>query len=638
MATRYKAEIERLDAAYYTAMHTDISFLTDVIERWRDTPMAMIGSGGSFSTASFVANLHESTFGIPTKASTPLELTYGCIARGGVACFTASGRNRDIGVAFKSAAQRELKPLSAVVMTDDSPIHALGRKFAYSDIVGFSSPNYRDGFLAVASMIATSVMCIRAYQQLTKDESTLPYSISELMEGSVVNWSKDKVVDLSSETFRDRTVSLLYTNSLHPTGVDLESRFVEAGLGNLHIADLRNFGHGRHFWMAKHPETTAILALVGDEMGALASRTLSALPTNIPVLRLDFTGPPIHQSLAGLIAGLYVSLGAGVASGIDPGKPGVPEFGRRLYRIGPPRKSSSQKNLNQTAAINRKSEQSGVHTSTKEWVDAYDLAFGAVTGAKIDGIVLDYDGTLCDERQRFDVGITEELAEELSRLLGNGLPIGIATGRGPSAGQSLRKSLPKAYWGLVTIGYYNGAVIETLQNEADPLVDELESQNLVIQAIRQEPFFVGANIRSYEFQITLKLGSAIAASRAYAILQDILRSVEQNVRIVSSSQSIDILMGNHSKTDVVEAVAKIASSTSDNILRIGDRGAKPGNDFDLLNHPLGLSVDQTSNEKGSCWNLSPAGLLGVQATHYLLKKIKIENQQARLVISKSDRG
>jgi hypothetical protein len=37
---------------------------------------------------------------------------------------------------------------------------------------------------------------------------------------------------------------------------------------------------------------------------------------------------------------------------------------------------------------------------------------------------------------------------------------------------------------------------------------------------------------------------------------------------------------------------------------VGDRGAWPGNDYEILRAPLGLSVDECSLDPDSCWPLT----------------------------------
>src|SRR5262249_48930587 len=148
----------------------------------------------------------------------------------------------------------------------------------------------------------------------------------------------DEITTFAERALVPTTTSILYSSSLRPASVDMESRFVEAALGNVHATDLRNFGHGRHHWFAKRTDETGIIALVGDDQESLASRTLELIPDSVPIVRVDFKGPKDEQALAGLLVSLHVAAAAGRLRGIDPAKPGVPEFGRRLYHLAPSRR------------------------------------------------------------------------------------------------------------------------------------------------------------------------------------------------------------------------------------------------------------------------------------------------------------
>src|SRR5947199_382422 len=69
--------------------------------------------------------------------------------------------------------------------------------------------------------------------------------------------------------------------------IDFESKCTEAALTNVQTADFRHFAHGRHHWIAKRGDQTAVLALCGEEDSETAGRTLSLLPGSVPVLRVD---------------------------------------------------------------------------------------------------------------------------------------------------------------------------------------------------------------------------------------------------------------------------------------------------------------------------------------------------------------
>ncbi len=640
MTARYRREIERLDAAYEAAIAAEITPLLCAVETWFDHPMIMIGSGGSFSTASFAAYLHERVAKRLARAATPLEIVSGNLADCGAACFTASGRNRDIGGAFKAAALTEVTPLGALVMADETPLHQLGERYAYSNVVGIASPHFKDGFLAVASLISSAVLLLRAYRKVTGASDDLPATIADLMSSTIRDMALGDIADASEALTGRTSISVLHSNALSPAVVDLESRFVEAALGSLHAADFRNFGHGRHFWLAKRADETGVLALVGSDDSKLANRTLDLLPDTVPQLRLDFVGPNELQALAGLIAGLHISEGAGRSAGVDPGKPGVPEFGRRLYRLGPSPARIGQKEINQRAAIRRKQVRpnimNGVDASV--WTDAYTDALHTVNAAKLAGVVLDYDGTLCDQRNRFEP-ISPAAAAALERLARAGAVIGVATGRGPSAGKAMRSRLPEEIWPAFIIGYYNGAVITDLSDLTDPLLAETSEDDELLSVLRKDSLFEGRRIRANKRQISITLDTPMMARHAVGVAG---RYADEcgldSARITASSHSIDIVLGGHSKTDVVSAVTDRAEGKQSNILRIGDKGVWPGNDAELLDHPLGLTVDEASPHLRHCWGLAPAGIKGLQATLHYLDRLDWSDAGGQLHLSPGEKG
>jgi len=630
---RYSKELERLPEVYAAAFAADITKLTRSVESWLEMPMVMVGSGGSYSTAAFAAWLHERMAKRLSRAASPIEVVDSNLIGHGLVCFSASGRNRDIGAAFKTAATSEVSPLSALVMANDTPLHALQRKYDYSNVVSVTNPLFKDGFLAVASMIASSVLLLRAYRSACGSDLEVPGSLGGLLGQTLQGDDLGQIVDEAEKLTGGHYTSVLYSNALKPTAVDLESRFVEASLGALHSADLRNFGHGRHYWFANRSEDTGVLALIAGDDRKLADRTLALLPTD-QVLRLDFDGPVELAAIAGLIVGLYVSAGAGRSANIDPGKPGVPEFGRKLYRLGPGSSKHSPKTLNMRAAIRRKTQVlpvSGGRASSK-WINAYERALAKVSDAAIKAVVFDYDGTLCDERHRFKAMPTSAAAA-LERLVRDGASVAIATGRGPSAGKAIRGSIDRSLWPNILIGYYNGAVIRPLEDETDPLVEEISDGNDLIVRLRLETVFADARIRGSGVQITIAISNAIKFHQASSVAARVLDGLVQNgVRIVASSHSIDLLLAGQSKLDVVDAVANQTGCDPDEVLRVGDRGRWPGNDADLLNHPLGLTVDEASPDLEHCWGLAPAGVKGLQATLHYLSRLDWSGSSGRLAL------
>ena len=636
MTSRYQRELEALDTVYAAARSLDVADLATVIEHHIDYPLMAIGSGGSYSTASFAAGLHEHRTGRLARAATPLDFLNTHNIEAGIVCFSASGCNRDIGVAYKEAAQRENGPVSALVLALDSPLHALCNKYAYTTVASFYDETFKDGFLAVASMVASALALVRAYDHVLGASIALPKTLVELCEETLGQSLYANLVDKTMPVMKKAVVSVLYDPSLKATAVDLESRFVEAALGPLHTADFRNFGHGRHFWIAKRAEDTGLLALSSNETQLLADRTLGLIPEKVERVRIDFTGSFELKALSGLVVSLFISDAAGRVVKIDPGKPSVPLFGRTIYRLGPRSLRRTLAEVNKAAAVRRKVRAvgRGLRKPREHFETAYEAVHDRLFDIEVNAVVFDYDGTLCDPEKRFNP-LPARMGKALIHLWGSGVRIGIATGRGPSAGRAIRAALPEAAWADVTIGYYNGAVVTKLSDDRDPIVDAAMADALST-AVRQDNLFADTDIRENAAQLTIRTDNPHFISTAINRIHTILRETGTAARVCVSSHSIDVVRGGASKRSVVEAMS---TGVDDGIvLRIGDKGAWPGNDADLLDSVYGLSVDLVSDHSEHCWNLAPAGILGVQATRYYLGKIYIGGGCARLRLRRSDRG
>lgn len=133
---RYRRELEALPRTYQACLAWDVTPLTRVIDSLSAGPLAIVGSGGSFSGAVFCAALHEIYTAQLAKAVTPLQVaTAPEPVAAGLLCLSASGRNKDIQSAFAKAAAQETRPLAALCLAKDSPLKALHLDFAYSDLV-----------------------------------------------------------------------------------------------------------------------------------------------------------------------------------------------------------------------------------------------------------------------------------------------------------------------------------------------------------------------------------------------------------------------------------------------------------------------------------------------------------------------
>lgn len=629
MTARYRRELDNLERAYQAARRTDATVLAGALETAAVRPAVMIGSGGSFSVAVFAAYLHQLHTGRLASALSPLEYLDIPLSDPAVMCFSASGRNKDIAAAFTEAANREARPLIGLVMRDRSPLHLLAEKYGYSRLVSASSFAFTDGFLAVGSLVGAGTLLLRGYRHLIGVEEAMPDSLAELVM-STARISLDDIVQASAHALRVPTTSVLYTAALKPAATDVESRFVEAALGNVHATDFRNFGHGRHHWFAKRAMETGIIALVGDGQRKLADRTLALLPKSVPQTRFDFEGDADVQALVGLVVSLHIAEAAGDERGIDPGKPGVPEFGRRLYHLGPSNRRKKPQVTDPVEIAAWRKQRAAPADSDRppgDWLTVCERGIKHLIAAKIRALVIDYDGTLCETHRRYEP-LTTEIGHALTRLLRDGAIIGIATGRGGSAAERIREALPRECWEQVLIGYYNGAVIaplsETLDTRpvipSDPVLTQLES------LLRATPHFSKGTFRINASQLSFSFPALVEPLAAVRTASNAVEKLGIRATISCSSHAVDVTLGAVSKANVVAAVREHAKVAEDaTVVRIGDRGRWPGNDTDLLDDPYGLSVDEVSPSTEGCWGLSPRGVLGLQATLYYLDRLYWRN-------------
>jgi hydroxymethylpyrimidine pyrophosphatase-like HAD family hydrolase len=641
MGKPYVSEIAQLGMTYEWASHFDISKLRQAIVTAGSFPLVAIGSGGSLTAAHFITCLHRRYTGQLASTATPFEVISEQLdRRTSMWLLSAGGGNVDINVAFDALVRREHAQVGVICGRPESPLVAKACQHDYVDLFDFALPVGKDGFLATNSLLAFCVLIARAYAEVYNeiDGNLEPNSVG--LAGDVLLRWQEAVDPLWA---RETTV-ILHGIASRTGAIDLESKFTEAAIGSLQIADYRNFAHGRHHWLAKRGKSSAILAFTTPEDRDLADKTLALIPDDIPVARIDLVGNHIAISLASLVAAIHITGWAGISRGIDPGRPGVPLFGRKLYHLPFPKtkKDLTAIPIEDAVAIERKTGVSIKRLLERgdlpQWRSALSTFKENLKSTTFFAVVFDYDGTLVDTRVR-DFPPIREIVVELIRMIEAGLTIGIATGRGASVRRDLQSCLPRILWGRVIVGYYNGADIAFLNDDAHPDGEPESGEELIqiARALRSHPELGEIAIQEdRRWQITLKPRQAIPENRLWDISNEVIQLHGlSDIHIVRSSHSIDILAPGVTKRSVIQYINKTSGQGDGaGILKVGDRGCWPGNDFELLREPYSLSVDELSAEPSTCWNLAPRGQRGVQATLNYCRALKgIPGDGANIVLS-----
>lgn len=646
MGKPYQSELAALPATLAWAMAQDIRPLTGFLRESAGQPLLATGSGGSLSAAKLAAAFHQESGAGLGKSVTPLELVAqrGVHATAAHLLLSAGGANTDILGAFRHLVRHELGRVAILTARGDSSLGKLAKRFPSTVCQELEPPSGRDGFLATNSLVTFSVVLARAYISAFETSDASLGAIGHLA-GHAHRWASHAAT-LSEQAealwSRDDLV-VLYPPEAEAGATDLESKFTEAALGSVHIADYRHFAHGRHHWLAKRGADSAVLAFVTPRFRSLADSTLACLPKGIPTMRVELPPNPFEAGTLSVLAAIILAGCAGRERGIDPGRPGVPEFGRKIYHLRwrpPPVGQAAPAGL-ETAAIARKQRATSLNSEPQAVPRTAFRQFCArLRRQRLKAVVFDYDGTMVSTAGRFDP-LPDEIVKPLVSLLRDNIVVGVASGRGKSLREALRQALPSELWPRVVVGYYNGSQTGLLTERALPVVGSIQPELLTLrkklEGIGRLKGQIVVEARPNQLSVCPKPGLHVD-DLWRQVMESCSRNKTGNFNVVRSGHSVDILAAGVSKLAVVERVRALAGAEAEEVLRIGDQGGWPGNDHDLLADFPALSVDEVSMSLDSCWNLAPRGCFGPAALCAYLDALRPNKGTFRLELARLEKG
>ena len=618
MGKPFKDELTNIPSTIQWAEQQDVSSLSKFLfGESKQTPLICIGSGGSLSACHYAAMLSRQRNGVLAEAMTPLQLMYSGreIIRGSKLLFlSASGKNKDILNAIKYGVKYNEVGMMSLTLRKGNPTEELLQQYPKVQRWCEDIPTEKDGFLATNSLVATfTLLCKAAVGSKFKVQSSKPLNLEP--------WNLEPWNFL-----------VLYGALGEPVAWDIESKLTEAALGSALLSDYRNFGHGRHHWFAKNKNNSCIIALVTPVEKELVDKTLACMPADVPVIYIE-TELDTPQASIDLLLQVFRFVNAlGQARGIDPGRPGVPSYGRLLYNLDYFKLTSrilpNEPTLD--VAVRRKLGVAGVDNANlhEHYSQACQRFVRQLNRGKFTTVAFDYDGTLSakDHTSRYNDRLRDDIKCALLRLLENGAEIRVATGRGKSVGDSFKNSFDPQYWPQIKVGYYNGACLLALgeeeqlkewknqpfDNELKVLSDELQ-RRLPMDCIKYE-------LTERNLQLSIEeVTSDADAELLYNTCREIIWDKQlRGIRVWRSSHSMDIVVYREAnKLRVIE--------DAEHTLCIGDYGSVEGNDYELLSTQASLSVDKVSRNAESCWNIDPSGMVGLNATLYYLSRLTVKD-------------
>lgn len=598
--TRYLAQLGLLEETYAQTRASDISPIAAALDAMRRRQGIYVGSGGARAVAQLAAELHERQTRTLARAATPLEvITSPPLFDAALMLFTASGRHPDASATVEAARRTQSRPIFVVThrTRDDLPDAISGPDI---EVVTLPSVVEKEGFLATNSVLAMATAVVAG------SGSRLPVRLPHLRGNG-------------TRVLRENAV-ILYGPGGLGVATDLETRLAETGLSSAQVTDYRNFAHGRHTGVARRLDRTTIVALITPELSDLADQTLRVLPTNADVIRVESRLEWPLNVLDLLVASMKILAATAEEADLDPSRPAVPAFGRRLYHLSSRRYVRPQADPIERKMIAARAQPS--QRVRRRFEEALDLWSAAVRETRFNGLVLDYDGTVCTTAGRFELPDAHVRAL-LLRLLEHGIVIGFATGRGGSLHRDLRQWVPSRYWDQVELGLYNGglglslAETVTASTEQNPLIAE------VARRLRAVPVSSLLRLEQREHQLSIELNEGGGVSTDVvvgAVLEVLAWSPPLDVKVVASAHSVDVIPAESAKS---VTLGRVAARSGGDVLAVGDQGQLGGNDFELLaGTASSLSVDRVSGDPTRCWNLDQRGESGPELLQRYLGSLR----------------
>jgi HAD superfamily hydrolase (TIGR01484 family) len=576
-----------------------------------------------------------------SRPSTPLEIV--CNPNLAAACpvflISAEGKNPDIIEAMQRARKYSARPVHVITNRSESALIDQINKL--SDIRTHVFPlSEKDGYLATNSLLLNCVVVARAYAELDNTRPVLPSSLNELRLGatSIDEWLAQSAGFVRQVCQRGSLI-IVYSPLLRSVALDLESKLSESALLHTQLTDLRSFAHGRHLWLADRPQDAAILTLVEPSLIRLWEQMRQLLPQEVPVTTLPIAAQAPADLIAGLIA--QMRLVGEIARELkkDPGKPNVQSFGRELHYlelskvIPSPPDASDRGEQAKYDVLGARWPYLNARGAMRRAADAYT---SAVEQRTFRAIVFDYDGTLATSQREEPPPV--EIAEHLKRLVEHGVIVAIASGRGTSVQQDLQRILPENLWPRITLGLYNGGRISDLRTSAE---SEKQTSEFISHASRIISRLQATGVpiehakATHPYQLSVRFQDGVSTDYMWFVVADALRQagLETN-RIVRSRHSVDVLAPGLSKSKLLAHVIQAQKVDPYQVLSMGDQGAWPGNDYELLEHRFSLSVDWPSRHLDRGWKIAPPHRRNVDATLWYLDRVELlSNSEFRMRLS-----
>ena len=304
-------KVDNLDTVF------EIQKLITNIKRQKDN-VAIVGTGGSFISAHFIAKLLSQELAKPIIALKTRDIFIYPIKNINFAILlTYSGKTPDILTVNDYLKKNNIKSYIVTNQKKDNP---------EENIISYNSSRTEKGFLAVAG----TVIPIYLFAKSCLKEINL----KDFVENSITKWKSELSFENLNLKITDKPL-LIDIFSDYETGtaaLDLESKFVESGFGRVTIHDKKDFSHGR-FNIISSFKPDLIIFLDSKGSGKYNEKLYKYLTKeDVSIIHLKTNESGILADLNLLIASQFLIQSISEIIKRDLTKPDYPKRAMSLYR------------------------------------------------------------------------------------------------------------------------------------------------------------------------------------------------------------------------------------------------------------------------------------------------------------------
>lgn len=293
-------------------------------------PGYVVGTGGSYVVANFVAQTIGSNLKIPVIPIRPFDYIRTAVPTRWVIFISESGNTSDIIGAMNYAI--ELGVESNLVITGHQNSSLVNMIRYGKDEALVTNSNGERGFLSVAGVIVPSFLVLSVFtNEIWRNEQ------GYIIFNKLFDRARGKVSELFSsiehilpERVEGNAVSILGGGYAWSCMLNIESKMMESGKGSPEISEIKDHSHGR-FVSSTGKDTIVIICGLPDDLPYRAFLKERLHRKSIVIeLETEFEGPEGGMEL--LLQSEHLMRLISEREKVDLSKPKIPKKGLELYR------------------------------------------------------------------------------------------------------------------------------------------------------------------------------------------------------------------------------------------------------------------------------------------------------------------